>query len=519
MITSSTETTQSTGAAAPAVLDARGVVKAFGATQAIAEATIAVAPGEVHALVGENGSGKSTLVKILTGVHPPDAGTVVVDGTTLDRVPGPRGASRHGIVTAFQEVLVVPAQTVGENLWLGVDGILRHRVGREQKRRRGAAILAELLVEPPPLDRPVEELSLSVRQACCVARALLRDPKVLILDEATSALDIATRDRLFDVIRRRCSAGCSVIFISHRMDEVDEIADRVTVMRAGRTVATLERGQARTEDLVRLMTGSGHLVPDEVTRRSSAGGAVVLRARDARLRAGGAPLGFTLRAGEIVGLAGLDGHGQDRFLRGLGGFGVAGGEILSGDAQAGRPISTVADAAACGIAYLPRERRGEALFESLSILRNFAVATLPADRRAGLVADRRTVQRFLPFVERLGIKLGRVEDPIRSLSGGNQQKVVLARWLAAGPRILLLNDPTRGIDLGAKRDLYGLLRELADDGMAVVMLSTEVDEHVELMDRVLVFREHELSAELTRAQLSRQTLVSAFFRSGATAHA
>jgi ABC-type sugar transport system ATPase subunit len=264
-------------------------------------------------------------------------------------------------------------------------------------------------------------------------------------------------------------------------------------------------------ELVRLMTGADHLTGETVSRSvRRQPGAGVLRTHGVRLRSGAAPIDFELRAGELVGLAGLEGHGQDTFLNVLRGAARVEGEVV----LAGPPPSTIGsvrDAARAGIAYVPRERRGEALFDALTIRGNFALPTLRDDAIAGFIRPGAAERRFQPWIARLGIKLGRTTDDIGTLSGGNQQKVVLARWLAAKPKVLLLNDPTRGVDIGAKRDIYDLLTGLTEEGIAVVMLSTELDEHVELMDRVLVFREHELFAELERAAVARESLVSAFF--------
>jgi ABC-type sugar transport system ATPase subunit len=299
------------------------------------------------------------------------------------------------------------------------------------------------------------------------------------------------------------------------MDEIEELGDRITVMRSGETVATVDRGSTSMRELVRLMTGADHLVDsaaDRAARRAPGEG--VLEARGVRLRQGAAAIDFHLRAGEVVGLAGLEGHGQDAFLHVLrGGARVEGEVLVVGPPPAA--IGSVRDAAANGIAYVPRERRGEALFDALTIRSNFALPTLREDSTAGFLAPRSSERRFRLWIDRLGITLGRTTDDIGTLSGGNQQKVVLARWLAAEPKVLLLNDPTRGVDIGAKRDIYDLLVALAGEGIAVVMLSTELDEHVELMDRVLVFREHELFTELPRADVTREALVAAFFgRSG-----
>jgi ABC-type sugar transport system ATPase subunit len=497
-----------------AVLEASGLAKAFGATRALRSCSLRLPAGEVHALMGENGSGKSTLVKILTGVHAPDSGTLTVGGRAV-RFGGPAAAIRAGVMAVYQEVLVVGPRSVLENVWLGADGVFRRRVAEADKRSLAASVLGELLERVPDLDTPVEQLSLSDRQACGIARALVRDPGVLILDEATSALDVATRDRLFQAIARRKAEGMSVLFVSHRMDEVDAIADRVSVLRSGESVVSLDVAQATTAELVRLMTGSEHLggsVTAEVAgRQHDPHAPVLLRARGVRLHPGTEPVDFELRAGEVVGLAGLEGHGQDAFIRALWEGPPGEGSVLRTVAGAEAPIRSEQQAAAAGIGYVPRDRRAEALFGTMSVRENFSAATLRQDRRSGLLSRRAAQARFAPYRSALKIRMGRGSDPITTLSGGNQQKVVIARWLARDPQVLLLNDPTRGVDIGAKRDIYALLAELTARGVAAVMLSTEVDEHIELMDRVLVFREGALSATLTRAELTRQSLVAAFF--------
>ncbi len=489
------------------------LAKSFGPTQAVRSCTFDLRLGEVHAVVGENGSGKSTLVKMLTGVHRPDRGTITVEGVERTAFRSPREALEAGIVAVFQEILVVGPRPIVDNVWLGTDSLVRNSVSREERYRRASETLTALLGTEPDLDRPAEELSLSDRQACCVARALLRSPKVLILDEATSALDIATRERLFAIVRRLAAVGTSTIFISHRMDEVEEFGDRVTVMRSGDTVGTLCRGQATVTQLVRLMTGAERLTG---TGRGNAerpsAGPPLLRASGVRLQPGARAIDFELRSGELVGLGGLEGQGQDAFLHALRGAGAFEGRIErvhehGHTVRIGSPRA----AARAGIVYVPRERRDEALFGVLSIRENFALPTLRDDSVAGIVRARATERRLARYVDLLRIRLRRSGDGITTLSGGNQQKVVIARWLAAHPRILLLNDPTRGVDLGAKRDVYHLLAELTSEGMAVVMLSTEVDELVELMDRVLVFREHEVTATLEGPELERGALVASYF--------
>src|SRR3954464_6794235 len=460
----------------PVALRTTKLAKAFGATQALRDCSFELHAGEVHCIVGENGSGKSTLVKILSGIHAPDAGEIELAGTASGAPASPRQAARAGLATVFQEVLVVEPRSVLDNVWMGTDGVFATKVSVAERRRRAQEMLDALLGTAPPLDMPVEHLSLSERQACCLARALVREPEILILDEATSALDVQTRDRLFALLRERVADGTSVVFISHPMDEISAIGDACRVMRSGDTVGTLDRGDATAEELVRLMTGAEHLTGEAAERPHREPGEVVLDVP-----------GLTLRAGELVGLAGLEGHGQDAFLQRLA---FAGGD---------------------DVAYVPRERRAESLFESKSVRENFGIATLGRDTARGLLSPKHTRQRLSEYVDRLKIKLGDSDDAITTLSGGNQQKVVMARWLATDPKVLLLNDPTRGVDIGAKRDLYALLADLAGQGVAIVMLSTEVDEHVELMDRVLVFREGAVNKELSRGELSRQSIVGAFF--------
>ncbi|MEU1183605.1 sugar ABC transporter ATP-binding protein [Streptomyces sp. NPDC005820] len=500
-----------------AVLAVDGLRKRFGPTVALQDAALRLFPGEVHALVGENGSGKSTLVKILSGVHRPDHGSMTADGRPYTPHT-PAHALRAGVNTVFQEVLGVENRTVLDNLWLGADRFLRPVTRDTARREKAAEILAALLVAPPALDAPFGSLRLSDRQACGIARSLLRDPKVLILDEATSALDHDTRTRLFALVRERAERGMSAVLITHRMDEIREIADRVTVLRSGHTVGTLGADWDHDE-MIRLMSGGPHpvrdttaAVPDPSTDPVER--PVVLRVTGVRPRPDAAPCTAEFRRGEIVGLAGLEGHGQDEFLRLLVGHGDPHAVVrLQGERE--QRVTDPRRARDLGIAYVARDRRGESILPWMSILDNFAVATTEQDVRKGLLSERAAERRFGHYVERLAIKYGRTADAITTLSGGNQQKVVIARWLAADPDVLLLNDPTRGIDLGAKRDLYRLLRELSERGLTVVMLSSEVDEHVELMDRVLVFREGSLATELDRADLSRDRLVDAFFADAA----
>jgi ABC-type sugar transport system ATPase subunit len=488
------------------------LAKAFGPTKALRDCSFELRPAEIHAVAGENGSGKSTLVKIISGVHTCDAGSIEIADQPSPGLRHPHAALEQGIVTVFQEVLAASACSVLDNVWLGVDRPFRTIIGRKEKRRRAAETLDSLLGRTPNLNTALEDMSLSDRQACCIARALVRRPRVLILDEATSALDVETRDRLFTLIRELSREGAGIVLITHRMDEINEIADRVTVMRSGETIATLDRGEWTTQEIVRLMTGSTSARETEAAAPTARRiGDRVLSTRGLKLQPDRSPISFDLRAGELVGLAGLEGHGQNDFLHALRGIPAVEGSVVRVDDAHEIVIDRPRMAAVHDIAYVPRERRRESIFEWMSTRENFAMPTLKQDTRRHWLSPGNSRRRLAHYVGDLGIVLRDADDRITTLSGGNQQKVIVARWLAANPKILLLNDPTRGIDVNAKHDLYRLLTQLANEGLAIVMLSTELDEHVDLMDRVLVFREYEVYREIRKQALSRDALVSAFF--------
>jgi ABC-type sugar transport system ATPase subunit len=497
----------------PSGLVLAGVSKRFGATHAIIDGDLHLRPGEIHTLLGENGSGKSTLVKIMGGIHRPDAGTVTLDGVPIAS-RSPRAAMDLGVVTVFQEVLTAGSQSVLENVWLGSHGTFRRALPRAEQRSIARDVLTRIAGEIP-LDLPAGQLSLSERQSLCIARALVRNPKVLILDESTASLDVSSRDRLFIEMRRLAAEGTAILFISHRMDEVAEISDRVTVLRSGRTVSTVERSGLSIDRLIADMTGnSGH---DATRRQPHEPGKGVLQGSAIALAPESSPIDFELRAGEIVGLAGLEGHGQDQFIKRLAGVTAGPGRVERLLAE-GPARLTERNGDALGVAYLPRERRGESLFESMSIRENFALPTLGMHRRGGLLNTGSIAKRFEAFAHLLSLRFGAADDAISTLSGGNQQKVLLARWLATDPQILLLNDPTRGVDIGTKREIYAILHRLSSTGMSIVVLSSEVDELVDLADRVLVFRDQTVFAEIPHTGLSTESIVAAYFGQKSEVH-
>jgi len=370
----------------------------------------------------------------------------------------------------------------------------------------------ERLLGNAQLDVPAAELSLSQRQAVSIARSLVRRPRVLILDEATAALDVQTRDRLFNEIRRLTAQGSAVLFISHRMDEVAEISDRVTVLRSGQTISTVAKETMTISGLIQDMTGS-KASPEESFKPPREPGKVVLQARDIQLAEQATKINVDIRAGEILGLCGLEGHGQDLFIRRLSGFAGGPGRVSRLEAEQNNSATPVGrrNAAGLGVAYLPRERRGESLFEQMSIQENFVLPTMRQDKIGPFLSRKRMAARFREYIQSLSIKLGSPDDSITTLSGGNQQKVLLARWLATEPSVLLLNDPTRGVDISTKLEIYRTLQDLALQGTAIVVLSSEVDEIVQLTDRALVFRDKTVFAELAGKDLHQQSIVTAYF--------
>jgi rhamnose transport system ATP-binding protein len=482
-----------------------GVSVSFGAVRALQDARLELEAGEVHGLVGENGAGKSTLVKVLAGVHGPDAGSVRLDGRDV-AFAGPADARAAGIAVIYQEPTLFPDLSVAENIFMGRQPLGRlRRIDTVAMRRRTTDLFARLGVPVDP-DRPARGLSIADQQLVEIAKALSFDARVLVMDEPTAALSGVEVERLFAVARSLRDAGAAVLFISHRFDEIFDLCDRVTVMRDGRWISTDPIGVLTIDQLVRRMVGR------EVSSMYPKGDAAV---REARLEVRGltrrdsfADVTFTVHGGEIVALAGLVGAGRTEVIRAV--FGVDrydAGEVAVGGARL--PPGDTAAAIAAGVALVPEDRRAQGLVMELSVERN---ATLPRRwslSRLGLLlggAERRSARTW---TERLRVRAGRLSDPVSTLSGGNQQKVVLAKWLSTEPRVLIVDEPTRGIDVGTKAEVHRLLSELAAGGVAVLMVSSELPEVLGMADRILVMHEGRLVADIPRAHAHEESIMLA----------
>jgi monosaccharide-transporting ATPase len=489
-----------------------GISKAFPGVLALRDAGLRVNRGEVHALIGENGAGKSTLIKILTGAYRRDAGTITLDGEPID-FHSPQQAQAGGISTIYQEVNLVPFRSVAENVFLGREP---HRFGlidRKVMHRRTEELLDRLGIRLD-VGRPLGTINVAMQQMVAIARAISFQARLVVMDEPTSSLDEAEVATLFDVIRQLKADGVSVVFVSHRLDELYQVCDRVTVMRDGRTVADRAINEVSRLELVGLMLGKDLA---EVRRSGATGFAAGAHQAEQRLLEAHGLQGenralrhadVSVRAGEIVGLAGLLGSGRTELARAI--FGadrVEAGELTVD----GRPVrfGSPADAIKAGIGLAPEDRKSEGIVPEMSVRENLTLALLPQLSKAGIVDRKRQQQVVDRFIERLDIRTAGPDQKIRELSGGNQQKVLLARWLCLSPRLLLLDEPTRGIDVGAKGEIQALINELADEGLGVLMISSELEELLEGSDRVVVLRDGRTVAELPHDQLSEDAIMRA----------
>jgi rhamnose transport system ATP-binding protein len=487
---------------APTV-ELRDVSKRFGATQALADVSLALSGGQIRALVGENGAGKSTLVKILAGIHQPDSGTVLLHGEET-QLRGPADSRARGIAVVHQEPQLFPDLSVAENVFIGHAPSGWSGVDWRAMRDRADALFAQLDVKLDP-KAPVRGLSMADQQLIEIARSLSLDARVLILDEPTASLSGHEVARLFAIVRRLRDRGVAVLFVSHRLDEVFELCDQATVLRDGRLVVSSATADLSTADLIRHMVGRAvTLFP----RVDSTVGDVLLEVAGLSRAGAFEDVSFAVRAGEIVGFAGLVGAGRTEVARVL--FGIDrrdAGEVR----LAGRPVDfhSPSEAMSAGLAYLPEDRHQEGLVLDFSIAQNVTLPILP-----------RLFPRFLlhgsteravgdGYARRLDIRMTGVAQAASALSGGNQQKVVLAKWLAAEPRVLILDEPTRGIDIGAKVEVHRIISDLAASGLGVILISSDLPEVIGMADRILVLHEGRVTAEIARAHATEEAVMTA----------
>ncbi len=490
------------------------ISKSFGGVHALRDVTVEAYAGEVHALCGENGAGKSTLMKILAGAIADYEGTIELDGRKLS-CKGPRDAEDAGIRIIYQELNLVPDLTVAANIFLGRErtaglGWLDNRAMEAEVRR----IFDRLGAAISPRSR-LGDLRIGDQQMVEIAKALMFDANVVIMDEPTSALSDAEVARLFRVIADLRKAGASVLYISHKMNEVFTLGDRVTVLRDGRFVATATRAETSPGQVVRWMVGREIAALDYQPHAPAS--RAVLQVRDLSLPSppdSGRPslsgISFELKAGEVLGVAGLLGAGRTELLEAFFGAGVAppGGEVVL-DGQSVR-FKNPGAAIAAGVALVTEDRKTLGLFNEMTVSENITIASLDRLRWLGdFVHPRRESSAVASQIARLQIKTDGPGAAVTSLSGGNQQKCILARWLMTEPKVLLLDEPTRGIDVGAKSEIYALIRRLAADGMAIMMTSSELPELLAVSDRILVLCEGRLTAEIPRAEATEEAIMSA----------
>jgi rhamnose transport system ATP-binding protein len=488
-----------------ALLRVSGIVKSFAGVRALRGVSFDLEEGEVHALVGENGAGKSTLIKIVTGAHAPDLGTIEIGGRPVVG-NNPVLSRALGVAAIYQQPALFPDLTVAENIAMGAErGGPWRRLRWSERRRRAEELLGRIGARISP-DIPVNVLSMPEQQLVEIARSLGAEARILIMDEPTASLAKSEVDHLFGVIRELRSQKVGIVYISHRLDELHEVADRVTVLRDGQTVATRRMAEIDRGELIRLMVGRE--ISTIFPKRDVAPGPTVLELQKLGCRPSGLlGLSLSVRAGEILGLSGLVGAGRTELARVLFGLTPAdSGRIL----VKGSPVSirTPRQAIELGIAYVPEDRRRHGVILEMPVAANTTLAILRQISRRGFLDFRRERELAASYAERLALKTPSIDAPAGELSGGNQQKLALARWLATKPSILILDEPTQGIDVGAKAEIHRLMGDLAADGLAILMISSELPEILGMSDRIAVLRGGRLAGVVERKEATQETLLA-----------
>ena len=488
----------------------RGISKSYGGVKALSDVDFAARRGEIHAVLGENGAGKSTLIKIASGVVTPDTGTLNVGGTTR-AFASPQEAVAAGVVCMFQELSLVPDLTVADNIYLTAPP--RTRLGlidKAAQRRRAEDLLARVGCEDINPATRVRDLALSRRQMVEIAKALGRDPTLLILDEATSALTAADVEKVYEILHKLRDDGLALLYISHRMHEIEALADTLSVFRNGQRVETFAKGAHSDDAIVQMMIGREWANVFPAKPKRAAPPEPVLEAQNLTFAPSLNGVSLTVGKGEIIGIGGLDGQGQRELLLAL--FGVL--RSVGGTVKVdGTPRRINSPAAAkrpeVGMALIPEDRKTEGLMLPMSVGENITAASLGGVTRGVVIDSAAEAENIRRMVAEMQIKVGDLSSPVATLSGGNQQKVVIAKWLLTDPKIILLNDPTRGIDVGTKEEIYALLRRLADEGAAVVLYTTDYAELIGCCDRVLVMYEGRVVSELEGEAITETNIVSA----------
>ncbi|CTQ56649.1 Ribose import ATP-binding protein RbsA [Roseibium album] len=491
-----------------AFLSVEGLKKHFGGVRALDGVSFSLEKGEIHALVGENGAGKSTLIKILSGVFPFDAGRILLAGESYQPA-NPHEAKEIGVQVVHQEFNLLDHLSIAENI--SIEKMPRTRFGlldKQEMNRRAREALDAIGLTDIDVKAPVSSLGIAHRQLVEISRALQFKSRILILDEPTATLTERETKRLFDIVASIKADGVTVVFVSHHLEEVFAICDRVTVFRNGKTIATDQIVDTTPEGVVQKMVGRDLAASSRNEEAPRSPGNIALRVESLCTAANPKDRGvsFDLRYGEIVGIAGLVGSGRTEILRGL--FGVD--PIRSGQIfQDTRDVrfSGPRDAIAAGIGFVTEDRKDEGLILDMPIAANISLANMQAISRSGLLQFSAENRRSRERGSKLKLKYGKLSDPVASLSGGNQQKVVLAKWLARNPKVLLLDEPTRGVDVGAKAEIYTILKELARQGVALLVVSSEMPELITLADRILVLAEHEIQGELQRPEFSEENIL------------
>ena len=489
----------------PLLVEARGISKSFAGVRALADVSFQLRAGEVHALVGENGAGKSTFIKIVTGAERADAGTLLIAGRSVPHLD-PHTARGMGIAAIYQQPSLFPHLTVAENIALALEDVRPWGRVRWNARRRRAADLLARVGAPIDPDRLVASLSMPEQQVVEIAKAIGAEARILIMDEPTASLSAREVDRLFSVIARLREDGVGMVYISHRLEEIAAIADRITVLRDGRTIATRPRGDVDRSELIHLMVGRE--LAAVFPKRAVDAGAIALEARHLTRRASGLrDVSLAVHRGEILGIAGLVGSGRTELAETLFGLTPAdSGDILVRGTPAA--IGSPNDAVRLGIGYVPEDRRQHGVVLEMSVAANASLASLDAVSRRGLIdgpAERAAAARY---VDQLRIKTPSVMTDVGALSGGNQQKVALARWLAIKPAVLILDEPTQGVDVGSKAEIHALMQTLAEQGLAIIMISSELPEILGMSDRIAVMQAGTIRGVLTRSEATQASILA-----------